>query len=60
MADVKKIRGSHDVDVDDYNPKPVSKDDMDALMRSAPSYVRKRIADAERDRKRPGRGEAAD
>lgn len=55
MSTKKKAhRGSHEVDVEDFNPKPIPAGEIEKLMASAPDYIKKRAQEWAKSGAKPG------
>ena len=51
MAEERKThRGAHEVDVEDFNPKPIPAGEIERLMAEAPDYIKARAAEWQKQR----------
>lgn len=60
MAEEKTPRGAHEVDIEDFNPKPIPAGEIERLMEEAPDYIKARAAEWQRQRGQAQQDEAQD
>ncbi len=54
MNETTKKTATHEVDVEDFNPKPIPEGELQQLLATAPDYVKKRAAEWAKQREEMG------